>query len=101
MRHDGAVVGAALMGKPHGAWGLLDKELRTLAGYRDPARDKAEARRLLATAGYGPGKPLRVELVTRSFAIYSTWPRSSPTSSVRSAWRPRSSRSRPRSTFPC
>jgi peptide/nickel transport system substrate-binding protein len=70
VRHDGAVVGAALMGKPHGAWGLLDNELRTLAGYRDPARDKAEARRLLAAAGYGPGKPLRVELVTRSFAIY-------------------------------
>jgi peptide/nickel transport system substrate-binding protein len=70
VRHNGASVGAALMGKPYGAWGLLDKEVRTLAGYRDPARDKAEARALLAPAGFGPGKPLRVELVTRSFAIY-------------------------------
>jgi peptide/nickel transport system substrate-binding protein len=70
VRHDGAVVGAALMGKPYGAWGLPDKELHTLAGYRDPARDKAEARTLLVGLGYGPGKPLRVELVTRSFAIY-------------------------------
>jgi peptide/nickel transport system substrate-binding protein len=69
VRHDGAIVGAALMGKPYGAWGLLDKELRTLAGYRDPVRDKAEARKRLAEAGYGPGKPLRVELITRSFAI--------------------------------
>src|SRR5713101_8409858 len=70
VRQNGAVVGAALMPKPFGAWGLLDKDLRTLPGYRGPDQDKAEAKRLLASAGYGPGKPLRVELVTRAFAIY-------------------------------
>src|SRR5205085_5305889 len=32
--------------------------------------NKAEAKRLLASAGYGPGKPLQVELTTRAFAIY-------------------------------
>ncbi len=41
-----------------------------LSGYREPARDKAEAKRLLAAAGFGPDKPLRGELVTRSLAIY-------------------------------
>ena len=35
-----------------------------------PAQDKAEAERLLAAAGYGPGKPLHVEMVTRSISIY-------------------------------
>jgi len=70
VRHKGAVVGAALMPRPAGAWGLLEKDLKTLAGYRGSARDKAEAKQLLAQAGYGPGKPLRVELVTRSIAIY-------------------------------
>ena len=70
VRQGGAVVGAALMPKPFGFWGLPDAELRALPGYRDPARDKAEARRLLAEAGFGSGRPLRVELVTRSFAIY-------------------------------
>ncbi|MDO8478168.1 MAG: ABC transporter substrate-binding protein [Candidatus Rokubacteria bacterium] len=70
VRQNGAVVGAALMPKPFDAWGLLDKDLRTLPGYRGPEQDKAEAKRLLASAGYGPGKPLRVELVTRAFAIY-------------------------------
>jgi peptide/nickel transport system substrate-binding protein len=70
VRHGGAVVGAALMPKPFGAWGLLDPELRTLPGYRASTQDKAEARRLLAGAGFGPGKPLRVELATRAFAIY-------------------------------
>jgi peptide/nickel transport system substrate-binding protein len=70
VRHDGAIIGSALMSPPHGTWGLLEKDLRTLAGYRDPARDKAEARRLLAEAGVGPAKPLRVDLTTRNIAIY-------------------------------
>ena len=70
VRQGGAVVGAALMPKPLGFWGLPDAELRTLPGYRDPAQDKAEAKRLLADAGFGPGKPLRVEMVTRSIPIY-------------------------------
>jgi peptide/nickel transport system substrate-binding protein len=70
VRQDGAVVGAALMPKPLGFWGLPEADLRALAGYRDPARDKAEAKRLLAEAGYGPGKPLRVEMATRTLPIY-------------------------------
>ena len=70
VRQNGAVTGAALMPKPLGFWGLPDPELRTLPGYRDPAKDKAEAKRLLAGAGYGPDKPLRVDLVTRTLPIY-------------------------------
>jgi len=70
VRQNGAVTGAALMPKPLGFWGLPEPDLRVLAGYRDPARDKAEAKGLLAAAGYGPGKPLRVELVTRTLPIY-------------------------------
>ncbi len=70
VRHGGAVIGAALMPPPFGSWGLAAKDLRTLPGYRGAGPDKAEARRLLAAAGFGPGKPLRVELVTRAFAIY-------------------------------
>jgi len=70
VRHGGAVVGAAMMPKPLGIWGLPEQDLRTLPGYRDPAQDKAEAKRLLASAGYGPGKPLRVEMVTRTISIY-------------------------------
>jgi peptide/nickel transport system substrate-binding protein len=70
VRQNGAVTGAALMPKPLGFWGLPDSDLRTLPGYRDPAVDKAEAKRILAAAGYGPGKPLRFELVTRTLPIY-------------------------------
>jgi Bacterial extracellular solute-binding proteins, family 5 Middle len=60
----------ALMSPSFGAWGLPDKELRTLPGYRTSAQDKAEAKRLLAAAGVTPGNPLKVDLVTRNFAIY-------------------------------
>jgi peptide/nickel transport system substrate-binding protein len=70
VRHGGAVVGAAMMPKPFGIWGLADQDLRTLPGYRGSAVDKAEAKRLLASAGYGPGKPLKVEMVTRTIPIY-------------------------------
>jgi len=70
VRYNGAVVGAALMPKPWGTWGLLDKDVKALPGYRSPAVDKAEARRLLAQTGTGPGKPLRLELTTRAIAIY-------------------------------
>jgi peptide/nickel transport system substrate-binding protein len=70
VRQNGAVTGAALMPKPLGFWGLPEPELRALAGYRDPAQDKAEAKRLLAGAGHGPDKPLRVDLVTRTLPIY-------------------------------
>jgi peptide/nickel transport system substrate-binding protein len=73
VRHGGAVPGAAMMPPPFGSWGLPDKELRTLAGYREPARDRAEAKKLLAQAGYGPAgnKPLlRLEMVTRTLPVY-------------------------------
>jgi peptide/nickel transport system substrate-binding protein len=65
-----ALVGAALLPRPRGAWGLPEKDVAQLPGYGASAQDKERARRLLAEAGFGPGKPLRVEMVTRAIAIY-------------------------------
>ncbi|MBI4594496.1 MAG: ABC transporter substrate-binding protein [Candidatus Rokubacteria bacterium] len=70
VRQGGAVPGAALGPPPAGLWGLGERELAKLPGYGDPARNKVEAQRLLAAAGFGPNNPLKVELVTRSLAIY-------------------------------
>src|SRR5438093_4960997 len=66
-----AVVGAGLAPKPWGFWGLAEKDLVGLPGYgTKPADEKALARKLMAEAGFSREKPLKVEIVTRSIAIY-------------------------------
>jgi peptide/nickel transport system substrate-binding protein len=65
-----ALIGAAMLPPPFGAWGLPEKEVSQLPGYGKAAADKDRARKLLAEAGFGPGKPLKVEMVTRAIAIY-------------------------------
>jgi peptide/nickel transport system substrate-binding protein len=65
-----AVVGASLAPKPWGVWGMLEKDLVQLPGYGGMADGRAMARKLLAEAGYGPGNPLKLEVVTRAIAIY-------------------------------
>jgi peptide/nickel transport system substrate-binding protein len=69
VRHGGALVGAGMAPKPWGVWGLSGKDLAALPEYGDPAGAKAAARKLLASAGYGPGKPLKLEMLTRSWAV--------------------------------
>ena len=66
----GAFPGGAMAPKPYGVWGLSPQQLASLPGYGDPAKEKAEARKLLAEAGFGPGKPLKVVMSTRATAIY-------------------------------
>jgi peptide/nickel transport system substrate-binding protein len=70
VQQGGAVVGAAMAPKPHGVWGLLEKDLIALPGYGKPADEKDRARKLLAEAGISPQKPLKVEMVTRAIAVY-------------------------------
>jgi peptide/nickel transport system substrate-binding protein len=65
-----AVVGASLAPKPWGVWGLLDRDLGQLPGYGGATAGRAQARKLLAEAGFGPSNPLKVDLVTRAIAIY-------------------------------
>jgi peptide/nickel transport system substrate-binding protein len=66
----GAVVGASMAPKPYGPWGLLDKDLKALAGYGPAAEEKAKAKKLLAEAGFGPSNPLKLEMATRAIPIY-------------------------------
>jgi peptide/nickel transport system substrate-binding protein len=69
--HQGsAIIGASMLPKPLGVWGLIEKEVSVLPGYGKAAVDKERARKLLAEAGFGPAKPLKVEMVTRAIAIY-------------------------------
>ncbi len=65
-----AVVGASLAPRPWGVWGLLEKDLTQLPGYGAVVDGRAMAKKLLAEAGYGPGNPLKLDVVTRAIAIY-------------------------------
>jgi peptide/nickel transport system substrate-binding protein len=66
----GAVLGASMMPRPYGVWGLLESDLRTLPGYGEPGHEQAQTRMLLADAGFGPNKPLTVEVLTRQLPAF-------------------------------
>jgi peptide/nickel transport system substrate-binding protein len=69
-RQGAATFGGALLPPPAGVWGLPAAEVTKLAGMGDPVKQKAEAKRLLAAAGFGPGNPLKITVSTRALAIY-------------------------------
>ena len=66
----GAVLGAAMLPRPFGVWGMGEKDLLGLPGYGKADEMKAQARKLLAEAGITPQNPLKVEMATRAIAIY-------------------------------
>ena len=57
-----AVIGASLAPKPWGVWGLLDRDLSQLPGYGGAAAGRAQAKALLAEAGFANG--FDIEFVT-------------------------------------
>jgi peptide/nickel transport system substrate-binding protein len=69
-RQGAATFGAALLPKPAGVWGLPAAEIARLPGMGDPAKQKAEAKKLLAEAGFGPSNPLKLVVSTRALPIY-------------------------------
>ena len=69
-RQGAATFGGALLPKPAGVWGLSAAEVAKLPGMGDPAKQKADAKKLLAEAGYNAGNPLKVTVSTRALPIY-------------------------------
>ena len=70
VRQGAAIAGASLLPRPWGLWGLGPSALAGLPGTGNAAAQKTEARRLLAEAGFGPGKSLRLVVSTRAIALY-------------------------------
>jgi peptide/nickel transport system substrate-binding protein len=70
VRQGGAVVGASMLPRPWGVWGLAPDDLAGLPGSGDPAKQKTEARQLLSEAGFGPGHVMRLVVSTRAIAQY-------------------------------
>jgi peptide/nickel transport system substrate-binding protein len=56
---------------PEGAWGLPETTLRTFPGYGpDVEKNRAEARDIMKSLGYGPDKPLVMKVASRDIEIY-------------------------------
>jgi len=63
--------GAAMLPPPAGFWGMPKEMLATLPGHaKDIEKSRAEARKIMASLGYGPNKTLKVKVATRNIAIY-------------------------------
>jgi peptide/nickel transport system substrate-binding protein len=66
-----AHMGGVMLPAPEGQWGLPPEELTKLPGYgADVAQNLAEAQKIMASLGYGPGKPLKVKVSVRNISIY-------------------------------
>jgi peptide/nickel transport system substrate-binding protein len=60
-------VGSAMQPAPQGVWGMPAEMLTTLPGYSpDISNSRAEARKIMEKAGYGPAKRLSVKVSVRN-----------------------------------
>ena len=64
-------IGGAMLPPPEGLWGMPPEILQTIPGYGpDVAKNRAEARQIMETLGYGPDKKLEVKVSTRNVASF-------------------------------
>jgi peptide/nickel transport system substrate-binding protein len=70
--HEGkALISGVMLPAPYGSWGMPPEVLKTLAGYGgELAARQAEARRIMESLGYGPGKRLKVKVSTLDWQVY-------------------------------
>jgi peptide/nickel transport system substrate-binding protein len=65
-QHGHGRVGGAMLTPPYGAWGLTPGQLEGIPGFgKDIDKRRAEARKLMEEAGYGPNKKLKVSYIVR------------------------------------
>ena len=65
--HGGSRIGGIMMSAPYGSWGLTSEQLANIPGYgKDVDKNRAEARKLMEEAGYGPKNTLKVPILVRS-----------------------------------
>jgi peptide/nickel transport system substrate-binding protein len=69
--HGEFIMSGAMLPPPHGVWGMPPEVLKNVAGYHpDVAANRAEARKIMKSLGYGPDNRLKVKVATRNIAIY-------------------------------
>ncbi len=63
-------LGGAMMSAPYGVWGLTQEQLESLPGFnKDVEKNRAEARKLMEEAGYGPDKKLKTSFLVRQGSV--------------------------------
>jgi peptide/nickel transport system substrate-binding protein len=66
-----ADIGGTMLPAPAGLWSMPKDMLETIPGYGpDIEANRAEARKLMEKAGYGPNKHLQVKVSTRNIPVY-------------------------------
>jgi peptide/nickel transport system substrate-binding protein len=63
-------MGGAMLPPPSGVWGMPPEMLKSIVGYDNVPANRKKARALMAEAGYGPDKPLKVKVSTRNIATF-------------------------------
>ena len=64
-------IGGALLAPPEGIWGMPPEVMQKLPGYDpDVEKNRAEARKIMEKAGYGPDKRLTLKVSTRNIPVY-------------------------------
>ena len=65
----GGRLGGVMMSPPYGNWGLTPAQLAAVPGFgKDVEKNRAEARKLMEEAGYGPNKKLKTTFIVRASA---------------------------------
>ena len=65
----GGRLGGVMMSPPYGVWGLSPAQLETVPGFgKDVEKNRAEARKLMEEAGYGPNNKLKLTFLVRNSA---------------------------------
>lgn len=65
--HGKAFLAVNMQAPPEGKWGIPDAELKKMFSYGDPAAQRAEAIKIMASLGYVPNNKLKVKVTTRDF----------------------------------
>jgi peptide/nickel transport system substrate-binding protein len=65
--HGKAFLAVNMQAPPEGKWGMPPEELNKLYSYGDPAKQRAEAIKIMEKLGYGPNNRLKVKVTTRDF----------------------------------
>ena len=64
-------IGGAMLPPPAGVWGMPADLLATIPGYGpEVAKNRAEAREIMARLGYGPNKRLAIKVAARNIPTY-------------------------------